>query len=199
MHTHTYTQHSTTQSRLLKVLHRSPGEVRACITYTKQVEHSFLNIYYLRVLYHLRPAGISLSLSLSLAFLHCNAQSLPLISNLPFFLVASQHFVLTRATQVPLLVWYIAVQQPSFPRHPQKFIKEFLPEVRCTSKNNSAELHSICFCSEINLENNIKLENLLCTYYLPSMVIDLILSELWACLDVVGTRWEPLPSSGTSG
>lgn len=72
-------------------------------------------------------------------------------------------------------------------------------EVRCTSKNNSAELHSICFCSEINLENNIKLENLLCAYYLPSMVIDLILSELWACLDVVGTMWEPLPSSGTSG
>ena len=36
-------------------------------------------------------------------------------------------------------------------------------------------------CTEINLENNVKLENLLCKYYLPSVVIDLILSQLLAC------------------
>ena len=37
-------------------------------------------------------------------------------------------------------------------------------------------------CTEIKLENNVKLENLLCKYYLPSVVIDLILSQLLACL-----------------
>lgn len=37
-------------------------------------------------------------------------------------------------------------------------------------------------CTEINPEDNVKLENLLCKYYLPSVVIDLILPKLQACL-----------------
>jgi len=38
-------------------------------------------------------------------------------------------------------------------------------------------------CREINSENNVKLENLLCKYCLPSVVIDLILSNFWsACI-----------------
>lgn len=59
VHAHTYIQHSTTQSRLLKILDRSPGKERAYITST--MTNPFLNICYSKVPYPCAGQQASLS------------------------------------------------------------------------------------------------------------------------------------------
>lgn len=102
VHTHRDTQHSTTQSRLLEILHRSPGGVRAYITYTKQVENPFLNICYPKSPTMLRPASTALSCP------H-NVSSPPLTCHLPFLLGVSELFVPAGATKVPFVVLCVPV------------------------------------------------------------------------------------------
>lgn len=163
MYTHKYTQHSGSQPRLLRILHTSPGEwglMRVSHT-PSEYKNPFLNIVIPKSPVMWGAAGISLSCP---SPLQGSVASTHLSSPLPSWDLSTlcpHRSHISSFSCLATTFCYLKIPLGSPPPPLEIYQRISSTQVQCISKNNSSEWHFLCLCTETNLENNIKLENLL--------------------------------------